>query len=354
MANTGYITSSGIVQVFTSGPYSGSQVTSSYSDGSNLFGNIINTFQSFNSGTVDIIIPCETNNPIPGLNVFERFYYDPISCPPDNVCIPPTIISVERNTCNDFDPSIYNIVYISSSISASSTLIEYSLSSTFNITGSTILNNSNVTSSINVEINGFAPQASSVVYFRARNLCSTSSISNYSPIFISNNCEVIIPTYSTFTFNIVNETNYLVEVTNGDGNGVTGPWFNVPINNTSGNSYDFNSDFRNFFFKVAAPQNCPNQGIYIELSTTTPNIDGNVITNINSILDPNDCGGNGISIQVQNYIGGNQYYLHYPTNNINNQISTNIFINRANWLNVGNIKMIIKFLPQGGGGFIIN
>jgi hypothetical protein len=348
MAITGYITSSGILQVFITGPYSGSEVTSSFSDGSTLFGGILNTFQPFISGDLDVITPCDEDNIIPGVNYFERFYFDPTICTPDGTCLSPILIAAERNTCIEFDPSNYNITWVSGSSIADYTIIEYSTSPNFTTTGSTILDNSDYTSSINVLINGFPPQSTSPIYFRAYNSCSNNSISGYSSTIVANNCEVITPTYSNFTFNIVNETNLTVQTTDGTGDGINSPWINVSTNNTTGNSYTFNTSTRNFFFKVAAPQNCPNQGIYIELSTTTPNIDGNVITNINSILDPNDCGGNGISTQVQNYTGGNQYYLHYPTNTINTQTATNISINRTNWFNVGNIKLTIKYQPSGG------
>jgi len=344
MANTGFISSSGIIQVFTSGPYSGSIVTSSYSDGINLFGNIINTSQSFISGTVDFIIPCETEgNIINGVNYFERYYFNPIQCPPLGFCFPPTFISASRNTCVDRDPSIYNIIYNSGSSTADYTIIEYSTSNNFNITGSTILDNSNLTSSIEVLINGFKPQFDAPVYFRAYNSCSNDTISSNSNVVIADNCVFQQPLYPNFTYNIVNQTSYQVETTNGTGNGITGPWFNVPVNNTTGNSYVFNNDTGNFFFKVASPSNCPNQGIYIELTTTTPNISNIVNTNINSTLNSNDCGGNGIGIQTSNYSGITEYYLHFPSNNINTQISTNIFINRINYFDLGNITLTIKY-----------
>jgi hypothetical protein len=99
MANNGYITSSGIVQIFTTGPYSGSEITSSYSDGSSLFGGTLNTFQSFISGVLDTITLCEEDNIIPGVNYFERHNYNPSICPPDGICLSPILISSQRNTC---------------------------------------------------------------------------------------------------------------------------------------------------------------------------------------------------------------------------------------------------------------
>jgi hypothetical protein len=357
MAITGYITSSGILQVFTTGPYSGSEVTSSYSDGSTLFGGILNTFQPFISGDLDTITPCETDNIIPGVNFFERFYYDPTICTPDDTCLSPILLSVNRNTpCND-NNSTHSISYSSGSSTADYTIIEYSTFNNFTPTGSTILDNSILTSSLNIPINilinGLSPQASTPVYFRAYNSCSNDSISGYSSIKIANNCVSPPNPYENFTFNIVNDTSYTVQTTNGTGSGTIGPWFNVPTNNPTGNSYNFNTSTGNFFFKVSSPANCPNQGIYVELTTTTPLIESNVNTNVSTTLVNNDCSGNGLGIQTSNY-SGTEYFLHYPTTDINTQISTNIFINRTDWVNIGNIKMTIKYqAPSNPGDLII-
>ena len=358
MAITGYITSSGILQVFTTGPYSGSEVTSSYSDGSTLFGGVLNTFQPFISGDLDIITPCETDNIIPGVNSFERFYYDPTICTPDDTCLSPILLSVNRNTpCNN-NNSTHSISYNSGSSTADYTIIEYSTFNNFNSTGSIILDNSILTSSLNIPINilinGLSPQASTPIYFRAYNSCSNDSISGYSSIKIANNCVSPPNPYENFTFTIVNETNYTVETTDGTGGGTTSPWFNVPTNNPTGNSYIFDTSTGNFFFKVSSPANCPNQGIYVELSTTS-NIAGNVITNINITLNSNDCSGYGLGIQTSNYpTSPIKYFLHYPTPNLSTQFATNIFINRTDWVNIGNIKMTIKYqAPSNPGDPII-
>ena len=345
MANTGYITSSGILQVFTTGPYSGSEVTSSYSNGSTLFGGILNTFQPFISGNIDIITPCETDNTIPGVNLFERFYYDPTICPPDGICLSPIFISAQRNTCEPEDPSIYDITWLSGSSIADYTIVEYSAFSNFSITGSIILDNSNYTSSIEVLFNGFPPASNTPIYFRAYNSCSNGSNSLYSQTVIANNCEEITSNFENFTFNIVNQSGFTVETTNGTNNQ---NYFSVP-NNLTGNSYVFDTSTRSFNFKVASQFSCPNQGVYIELSTTTSNIAGSVTTNINTILNSTDCLGPGTTTQTNNYPNiPTKYFLHYPTNNINTQTATNIFIDRSNWLGVGNITMTIK--NQSGGG----
>jgi hypothetical protein len=51
MSRNGYISSSGIDQVFTTGPYIGSIVTSSFSSGSILLGPTITFYQAFVSGS---------------------------------------------------------------------------------------------------------------------------------------------------------------------------------------------------------------------------------------------------------------------------------------------------------------
>jgi hypothetical protein len=336
MANTGYITSSGILQVFTTGPYSGSEVTSSYSNGSTLFGGILNTFQPFISGNIDIITPCETDNTIPGVNLFERFYYDPTICPPDGICLSPIFISAQRNTCEPEDPSIYDITWLSGSSIADYTIVEYSAFSNFSTTGSIILDNSNYTSSIEVLFNGFPPTSNTPIYFRTYNSCSNGSNSLYSQTVIANNCEEITSNFENFTFNIVNLSGFTVETTNGTNNI---QYFQVPINSLTGNSYNFNTATRNFFFKVASPTSCPTNQIYIELSTTTPGIGGNVETNIFG-TDSGNCNDNAV-IQTTLY-NSSPITLQYPTSNLSTQFATNIFIDRTDWNNIGNIKMTIR------------
>ena len=100
MSNNGYISSSGIDQRFTTGPYSGSIVTSSYSSGSSLLGPTITFYQSFVSGanedtnSVNILTPCGV--------LFQRWYYDPVNCPTGD-CLSPTILSVAVANCNRQD-----------------------------------------------------------------------------------------------------------------------------------------------------------------------------------------------------------------------------------------------------------
>ena len=195
MANNGYISSSGIDQVFTTGPYVGSIVTSSYSSGSTLLGPTITFYQAFISGSdddpnaVESIVPC-SNTP----EVFQRWYYDPINCPAGG-CFPPTITSTAVRFCykaNDFN---YWLFFNSGSTNAEYSTIEYSTDPDFLFnTGSLVVTNSlsNYNSLINVGNLQLLPLKSSFVYFRVFNSCSLGGTSSYSPV-ASASCQTTPP-----------------------------------------------------------------------------------------------------------------------------------------------------------------
>jgi hypothetical protein len=196
MPNNGYISSSGIDQVFTTGPYIGAIVTSSYSSGSTLLGPTITFYQAFVSGT-ESIVPC-SDTP----EVFQRYYYDPINCPVGD-CLPPSIISTAVANCNQ--PSNYNyfLFFNSGSTNALYSTIEYSTSPNFTFnTGSYVVTNSlnNYTSSINIGNLPLTPIKSTPVYFRIFNSCSLGGTSSYSPI-VSASCQVTPPP-SILPFNV--------------------------------------------------------------------------------------------------------------------------------------------------------
>ena len=142
MANNGYISSSGIDQVFTTGPYAGSIVTSSYSSGSTLLGPIINFYQPFISGSeddpnaVESIVPCSN---IP--EIFQRYYFDPVNCPTGD-CLPPIALSAAVRNCNKSNDFNYFFFFNSGSTSADYSTIEYSTLPDFSFnTGSLIITN---------------------------------------------------------------------------------------------------------------------------------------------------------------------------------------------------------------------
>ena len=197
MANNGYISSSGINQIFTTGPYTGSVVTSSYSTSDGiLFGPPIDFFQSFISGTIDEISTCN--------DVFKRYYYDPINCPPGD-CLAPIALSATVANCTNYDYNYY-FYFNSSSAAAEYSTIEYSTFSDFSSnTGSLIVTNSvGYRNLIDISNLGLLPIKTSNVYFRVFNSCSINGTSSYSNI-VSASCQTPPPpTTPTFTVRLKN------------------------------------------------------------------------------------------------------------------------------------------------------
>lgn len=196
MPNNGYISSSGISQVFTTGPYIGAVVTSSYSSGSTLLGPTVNFSQYFISGTIDTIDVCN--------NIFQRYYYDPYECP-TGACLPPIAISATVANCANFN-YLYFFFFNSGSTAADYSTIEYSTSPNFSFnTGSIFVTNSvGYTNPINVSNLGSLPISTTPVYFRVFNSCSISGLSSYSNT-VSASCQLIPPPVITpFTVRLKN------------------------------------------------------------------------------------------------------------------------------------------------------
>lgn len=196
MANNGYISSSGINQIFTTGPYKGSVVTSSYSNDNTLSGPIINFAQSFIPGVIDELSTCN--------DTFQRYYYDPINCPIGN-CLAPIALSATVANCTNYDYNYY-FYFNSSSVAADYSTIEYSTFSDFSSnTGSLIVTNSvGYANPINVSNLGLLPIKTSNVYFRVFNSCSINGTSSYSNI-VSASCQTSPPpTTPTFTVRLKN------------------------------------------------------------------------------------------------------------------------------------------------------
>ena len=196
MANNGYISSSGINQIFTTGPYKGSVVTSSYSNDNTLSGPIINFAQSFIPGVIDELSTCN--------DTFQRYYYDPINCPIGN-CLAPIALSATVANCTNYDYNYY-FYFNSSSVAADYSTIEYSTFSDFSSnTGSLIVTNSvGYANPINVSNLGLLPIKTSNVYFRVFNSCSINGTSSYSNI-VSASCQTPPPpTTSYFTVRLKN------------------------------------------------------------------------------------------------------------------------------------------------------
>jgi hypothetical protein len=195
MSRNGYISSSGINQVFTTGPYIGAIVTSSYSSGSTLLGPTITFYQAFVSGasedpnSVESIVPCRD---VP--EVFQRWYFDPIECPVGD-CFPPSITSAAVRFCYKANDYNYWLFFDSGSTNAVYSTIQYSTVPDFSFnTGSLLVTNSLSTysSSINIGNLPLLPAKLTPVYFRVFNSCSLGGTSSYSPV-VSASCQITPP-----------------------------------------------------------------------------------------------------------------------------------------------------------------
>jgi hypothetical protein len=238
---TGYVSSSGIQQVFTSGPYSGSLVTSSYSDGINLFGPKLIFTQSFVSGTNDFIYPCNyTNAP-----AYSRYYLNTIQCSPPSFCIAPTLLTANPVNCADQInwTSSYTVTYNSSSNSASYTVIQYSINNTFNSPSSSkiITNPSSGSLTVNTVTDlGIYTSPTNVIYFRAYNSCSNGSTSSYSNI-ITASCPEPQPTvFEPLSVTVINNSNNTIQVKTEDDDYTVENIISIPP--YSNNTYTFNYD----------------------------------------------------------------------------------------------------------------
>jgi len=195
MANTGYTINPKVIQIFTSGPNSGSEVTSSFSV----------TFDS-GSGFISTSL-CN--------QYFYNKIYDPYNCIVPSLCVPPII----SNTSPKFCDSSYNYIYQFDLYAGSGSLpgikIEYSLDSGFSgeVKGTTITDyvGSTITPlEINI-INGLTNRTEesssglttlplnqyTPVYFRAYSICSGSNSSSYSNID-EGKCNSLPPISPTF------------------------------------------------------------------------------------------------------------------------------------------------------------
>jgi hypothetical protein len=204
--NTGFISSSGIQQNFTTGPYSGSIVTSSYSNGTTLYGPTVNYKQLFISGAIEIIMPCGTK--------FNRYYSDLTVCPPGG-CFAPVLVTASPINCTTNWTSSYAVTYNSSSALATKTIIEYSYNSNFSPKVTHSINNASPTMLPFYTWNDFAVFNSpdQIMYFRAYNSCSIGTTSSYSNVLTAS-CN-IPPISSAFTLRIQNHSSGTLLYTTG-------------------------------------------------------------------------------------------------------------------------------------------
>lgn len=177
MANTGYIINPKVIQVFTTGPNSGSIVSSSFT---------IEFSGSFTSS-----LTCDTN--------FYNKIFDPINCPIDNFCVNPTINNIiPSSSCDDENFNYeYILNYNTNTPTSSQSIIEYSLQSDFSgeIGSSSLI--TNISQSMNYDLllslitnplNKYTP-----IYFRIKNICSGSIGSSSYSLPVSFSCPIPEP-----------------------------------------------------------------------------------------------------------------------------------------------------------------
>ena len=320
MANTGYISSSGIVQKFTTGPYSGSFVTSSYVINDTLTGPNISTNQSFISGVLDSIQPCSN------LPFYSRLKYDPINCPPPGLCLSPTMISSYRVDCLDEYNGNYIVSYSLNSTTSPYIIVQYSYYNDFNIIlGSKTYSSSSNPSLDPILISSPTPIPSNIIYFRAYNSCSLSLSSSYSNI-ISASCNNITPTYSNFQIQLVNYTGRNLGYNNNleDSN-----YYNLSNNNSI--ILNMNSDnIINLSIKANSLLG-NNEG---SLTVSGSSDYSNIITTVNT---------HGSSYIINDYTSFLEpYFIQFD--NVQGTVDVSINIDRTNYYNNGIITYYINNL----------
>ncbi len=173
MANTGYIINPKVIQVFTTGPDSGSIVSSSF------------TIEFSGSFTSSLL--CN--------QTYQNKIFDPINCVVSNFCISPKIAIIQPFSSCDDDPFNYTyvITYNTNSPSASQSIIEYSLQPDFSgETGSSgIINNysQSMEHDLFLDLQSYPLYQYDPIYFRIKNICSGSSSTSSYSVIEQFNCE---------------------------------------------------------------------------------------------------------------------------------------------------------------------
>lgn len=182
MANTGYKINPQVIQVFTTGPNSGSVVS--------------NDFTIIFSGSFTSSFVCNEFT-------FENKVYDPVNCVVPGLCIPPTLTNLTLSgSCEDFGGFIYNIQYDNNNSPYSSqSRIEYSLQSDFSgEVGSYLYNNtsSSTNTYVSLSLTTYPLNQYQTIYFRVNNICSGSNSSSYSNILDYECLEPLPPILTLF------------------------------------------------------------------------------------------------------------------------------------------------------------
>lgn len=181
MANTGYKINPQVIQYFTSGPNSGSEVSSSFNTTFNVGSNFTSSMS------------CGTQ--------YNYRVFDPQDCVIPSFCIAPSIIAVDPSVCGREYNYTYTISYnINSNASeVPQSTIEYSLSPSFSgeVKGRTITNNissSITTVSININNLNITPtNGNTEVYFRVFNICGGGIGNSTNSPIKSTKCTYVSP-----------------------------------------------------------------------------------------------------------------------------------------------------------------
>ena len=334
--NSGYVSSSGIQQIFTSGPYSGSVVTSSYSNGTILFGPTLNFKQLFISGTSDTLFNC---NNVP----YFEYYQNEIQCPPPAFCIPPTLLTANPVNCTDQInwTSSYTATYDSQSSSATYTVVQYTLRSNFPtnpFSQSKIITNpssGSLTINIEEELN-FTTFPGNIVSFRAFNSCSSGVTSSWSNIITASCTVEPTPEYFPLTIEFQNQSGQIVEYQ------YNGIWYSVPNNSTS-TFTSLLSEF-NLNFSILGRNLYPGLGLIDENGFFDYNMRvsgsnvliGNVTTLVTPQIDP----GSYPSYLVPSYTPASN--IQFATDDIEITTDVSVYIDRSNYTSPATIKLNIN------------
>lgn len=322
--NTGYVSSSGVIQIFNSGPYSGSLVTSSYSNGSNLFGPIINFTSSFISGTLDVITYCSTP--------YYRYYENTTLCPV-NGCFAPILLTATPISCSGNWQSEYSITYNSASANSTYTIIEYGPWSNFSDYATNIITNAvPLTLPLNFYNDyGTYTQPNDLIYFRAYNSCSNGATSSYSNV-ITASCDIILPPppiWAGMYINVVNNSfNQIRTLTN---TSIT------TINNNSSQLFyyegEINGNVINPSIEIGMigrnQLDLSTQGnvLYNILITSNDPIDGGIYTTCQSLINPISYPNQTFNID---YNTGNNNFI-FPADTSFDILDLKIDIDRENY-----------------------
>jgi len=322
--NTGYVSSSGIQQNFTTGPYSGSMVTSSYSINSTLYGPTVNYKQLFVSGTLDNIQPCGV-----GTTWYNRLYSNPTLCPPGG-CFAPILVTATPLNCTTNWTSSYSATYNSGSALATKTIIEYSYNSSFSPKATHSIVNASPTMLPFYTVTDFGTfnTPDQIMYFRAYNSCSIGTTSSYSNVLTAS-CTTI-PPIPTFTVQIKNHSGVTLNYS-------TGSTTYVIYNNAS-SSISFTEQTKDInLYTINGVHSGGGGNTYTANVSSSNEVNGNVYTALHCPVDPINYVDYTV---ISEYIDGG-FDFTFIDDNSNSFTDLQVHIDRNTYNNSGTITLNI-------------